>query len=86
MAAPQTPLDVDGVLLSVVQRQWLDKMIAVIYAPDPTRPTASILDQALRCFRKVHQQVGDGWIKRSVVQLGNSETDAILVLGTTAEA
>ena len=77
---PPIPLAVDGVILTVAQRDWLDRMISTISAPDPTRTAASILDQSLRAFRKTHRIVMGAWIKRSVVQLGTGPSDAVIVL------
>lgn len=80
MPRPQLPLDVDGVLLTQAQRGWLDRVVSMIYTPDPTRAAAGILDQALRAFRKAHRVVAGAWIRRSVVQLGTGPADAIIAL------
>lgn len=80
MAAPATPVEVDGITLTSPQRDWLSTIIGVIVAPDPLRTPESVLTQALRAFRKVHKVAQRRWIRRAIVQLGTGPTDAVLVL------
>lgn len=80
MPVPATPGSVDGAGLDADQMTRLTDLIRVIYAPDPTRDSAAILTQAISAFRRMYQRDGDVWQARSVIQLGTSEADAVLII------
>lgn len=71
-------MQIDGVRLSDEQIDWYMLVRALIKAPDPTRPAISIDDQARRAFRMAHKMVGRRWVKRTVIQLGDSPGDAVI--------
>jgi len=67
---PKPPNKIDGASLSTSQADWLKSVVVSIYSVGQTRSPASILDQAILCFRKAHERKGKQWVRRPVVQIG----------------
>jgi len=85
MPRPSIPVSIDGVSLTVRQRDWLDGLIETIWVTDPTRAAEAILRQSLRAFAKVHKKRKGRWIRRATIVLGGGSSGAILALAPDEE-